>query len=88
MIAPMFANSVEIKTLNQDQQPAELVILRFNYTEGMKGPDGKIRPMTWPVASIFIPRVSAKAFMRQFFALMSKEDEYGGPGGMKSENRK
>jgi len=81
MISPMYANGVETKTLDQERKPASLILLRFTYTEGMLGPDKKVKEMTWPVATILIPRQAAKGFMKKFFGLMAKEDEYGGPGG-------
>ena len=79
MISPMYANGIEIKTLDKEKKPAPLVLLRFTYTEGMLQPDKTVKDMVWPVATIFLPRLAAKGFMKKFYGLMSVEDEHGGP---------
>jgi hypothetical protein len=78
LIVPIFSTGVEIKTLTHDKKPAALVVLRFLYQEGYKDEKGMDKVQVFPVATILLPRVAAKAFMKQFFALMSKEDEHGG----------
>ncbi len=76
MLAPIYANGVEIKTVTADKKPASLVVLRFLYTEMYRDKDQKEQMQTMPVVTILLPRQSAKNFMKKFYSLMSVEDEY------------
>jgi len=79
MIAPVFATGCEIKTLTAAGEPAQLVILRFFWNEGK---NEKGQNIMVPVATILFSRKEAKGFMKQFYSVMSAEDEY--PKGPKS----
>lgn len=85
-ITPIFATGCEIKTLTHDRKPAALVVLRFLYQEGWIDPQGIEKTQVFPVATILLPRMAAKGFMKQFFALMAKEDEY--PEGTNGKEKK
>ena len=76
MIAPIFANGIEIKTIDKEGNPAGLVILRFLYQEKY-AVNKEIHTSVMPVATILIPRAMAKDFMKKFYGLMSVEDEHG-----------